>query len=74
MSSLLVEENMYREMNGHFVVRNLALPMQRKYWPTSLGGPSDKSVFVIPGWCLRPHLIIYTNKVTQGEPLEPDVS
>lgn len=32
------------------------------------------SVFVIPGWPLRPHLIIYTNKVTQGEPLKPDVS
>lgn len=61
-------------MNGHFIVRNLALPIQRKCWPTSLGGPINKSAFVFPGWPLRPHLIIYTNKVTQGEPLEPDVS
>lgn len=61
-------------MEGHCVVRNLALTMQRKFWPTSLGSSSEKGVFVIPGGPLRPHLIIYANKMTQGEPLEPGVS
>lgn len=70
VSSSLVQETMYRE-NGHCVVRNLALHTQRKLWPTSLEGPV-MSAFVIPDGPLRPHQIICANRMTQGEPLEPD--
>lgn len=70
VSSSLVQETMYRE-NDHCVVRNLALHTQRKLWPTSLEGPV-MSAFVIPDGPLRPHQIICANRMTQGEPLEPD--
>ena len=55
---LISSEECVLETNGH-CVRNLALP--KEFWPSSSGGPSERSVFVIHVGLLKSHLIIYGN-------------